>query len=89
MNHLQFHAESSPGQFELIFPPLAPLAAVDFLLAIRQVISIVADRHGLRATLYPRLFPDGTGTASHTHISINPPTKEETFLAGMLNHFLG
>ncbi|KAJ6114906.1 hypothetical protein N7486_000684 [Penicillium sp. IBT 16267x] len=83
----QFHAESSPGQFEFILPPLAPLAAVDSLIATRQVISTVADRHGLRATLHPRPFPDGAGTASHTHISINPPTKEDTFLAGMLNHY--
>ncbi|KAJ5639618.1 uncharacterized protein N7484_007480 [Penicillium longicatenatum] len=83
----QFHAESSPGQFEFILPPLGPLAAVDALIATRQVITTVADRHGLRATLHPRPFPDGAGTASHTHISINPPTREDTFLAGMLNHF--
>ncbi|KAJ5548900.1 hypothetical protein N7513_006134 [Penicillium frequentans] len=83
----QFHAESSAGQFEFVLPPLAPLAAVDTLIATRQVISAVADRHGLRATLHPRPYPDGAGTASHTHISINPPTKEDTFLAGMLNHF--
>ncbi|KAJ5797979.1 uncharacterized protein N7503_007275 [Penicillium pulvis] len=83
----QFHAESSPGQFEFVLPPLAPLAAVDTLIATRQVISAVADRYGLRATLHPRPYPDGAGTASHTHISINPPTKEDTFLAGMLDHF--
>ncbi|KAJ5538183.1 hypothetical protein N7494_007662 [Penicillium frequentans] len=83
----QFHAESSAGQFEFVLPPLAPLAAVDTLIATRQVISAVADRHGLRATLHPRPYPDGAGTASHTHISINPPTKEDIFLAGMLDHF--
>lgn len=83
----QFHAESSPGQFEFVLPPLAPLAAVDTLIATRQVISAVADRHGLRATLHPRPYPGGAGTASHTHISINPPTKEDAFLAGMLDHF--
>lgn len=87
INLQQFHAESSPGQFEFVLPPLAPLAAVDALIATRQVISAVADRHGLRATLHPRPFPNGAGNASHTHISINPPTKEDTFLAGMLNHF--
>ncbi|KAJ5918303.1 hypothetical protein N7454_010678 [Penicillium verhagenii] len=86
--HLQqFHAESSPGQFEFILPPLAPLAAVDALIATRQVISSIADRHGLRATLHPRPFSDGAGTASHTHISITPPTKEDSFLAGILDNF--
>ncbi|KAJ5632830.1 hypothetical protein N7490_009169 [Penicillium lividum] len=83
----QFHAESALGQFEFILPPLAPLAAVDCLIATRQVIYTIADRHGLRATLYPRPSPETAGTAAHTHISINPPVLEESFLAGILAHY--
>lgn len=86
--HLQqFHAESSPGQFEFILPPAAPLAAVDALVAARQVVAAVAEQHGLRATLHPRPLPGGAGNAAHAHISINPPTQEESFLAGILNHY--
>lgn len=81
----QFHAESAPGQFEFVLPPTSPLAAVDILYAARQVITAVAERHGLRATLHPRPFPDKAGSAAHTHISISPPTREESFLVGVLH----
>lgn len=83
----QFHAESAPGQFEFVLPPEAPLAAVDSLLAARQVITAVAERHGLRATLHPRPVPGGVGSAAHAHISINPPTHEDAFLAGILDYY--
>jgi len=82
----QFHAESSPGQFEFILPPNSSLAAVDTLIKARQTITHVAEKHGLRATLYPRPYPMAAGTASHAHISISPTTHEETFLAGLLEH---
>ncbi|KAJ5594339.1 uncharacterized protein N7459_000547 [Penicillium hispanicum] len=83
----QFHAESAPGQFEFVLPPKPPLAAVDALLAARQVVTAVAERHSLRATLHPRPLPCGAGSASHTHLSISPPAREEAFLAGILNHY--
>ena len=86
--HLQqFHAESGPGQFEFILPPAAPLAAVDALFAARQVVVAVAEQHGLRATLHPRPVPRGPGNAAHAHVSITPPTHEESFLAGILDHY--
>ncbi|KAL4970204.1 extracellular developmental signal biosynthesis protein FluG [Aspergillus stella-maris] len=83
----QFHSESSPGQFEFILPPDAPVAAVDALIKARQVITHVAEKHDLRATLHPRPFPFAAGTASHAHVSITPPTKEEPFLAGVMHHY--
>ncbi|KAK2781814.1 hypothetical protein FQN53_000342 [Emmonsiellopsis sp. PD_33] len=82
----QFHAESSPGQFEFILPPSAPLSAVDTLIKTRQTIVNIANQYGLRATLYPRPFSSAAGTAAHTHISITPATLEDNFLAGMLHH---
>ena len=83
----QFHAESAPGQFEFALPPKRPLAAVDSLLTARQVVTAIAERHGLRATLHPRPLPIGSGSASHTHLSISPPTREEAFLAGVLSNY--
>ncbi|KAJ5296973.1 uncharacterized protein N7443_007866 [Penicillium atrosanguineum] len=83
----QFHAESAPGQFEFVLPPAAPLTAVDSLLAARQVITAVAEQHGLRATLHPRAVPGGFGNAAHAHVSIDPPTHEDAFLAGILDHY--
>ncbi|WEW57467.1 hypothetical protein PRK78_002934 [Emydomyces testavorans] len=82
----QFHTESSASQFEFILPPATPLVAVDTLLKTRQIIVHAAEEHGLRATLYPRPFPVSAGTASHVHVSIDPPAKEESFLAGLLHH---
>ncbi|KAL4873599.1 hypothetical protein BDV12DRAFT_81174 [Aspergillus spectabilis] len=83
----QFHSESSPGQFEFILPPDSPIAAVDTLIKARQIITYVAEKHGLRATLHPRPYPFAAGTASHAHVSISPPTKEASFLAGVLHHY--
>ncbi|KAL5002483.1 protein fluG [Aspergillus recurvatus] len=87
INLEQFHAESAPGQFEFILPPDSPVAAVDTLIKARQVIASVVEKHGLRATLYPRPYPSAAGTASHAHVSISPPTKEASFLAGVLHHY--
>ncbi|KAJ5692325.1 hypothetical protein N7462_001748 [Penicillium macrosclerotiorum] len=86
INLQQFHAESAPGQFEFVLPPAEPLAAVDTLITARQVITAVAERHGFRATLHPRPLSAGAGSAAHSHISINPPTREDQFLSGVLNH---
>ncbi|KAN0074272.1 hypothetical protein V8E54_008209 [Elaphomyces granulatus] len=83
----QFHAESSPGQFEFILPHESPLLAVDQLIKARQTINHVVEKHGYRATLYPRPYPKGAGTASHSHFSISPVTNETSFLAGILEHF--
>ncbi|PLB52534.1 extracellular developmental signal biosynthesis protein FluG [Aspergillus steynii IBT 23096] len=83
----QFHAESAPGQFEFILPPASPLAAIDTLLQARQIVTHVAEKHNLRATLHPRPIPSAAGTAAHAHISITPPTQEDAFLAGIMAHY--
>ncbi|KAL8786203.1 MAG: hypothetical protein Q9195_008322, partial [Heterodermia aff. obscurata] len=82
----QLHAESAPGQFEFVMSPLAPLAAVDALLAAREIIVSLAARHGLYATFLPRPYPEAPGTGAHVHFSLIPPDKHEHFLAGILKH---
>ncbi|KAK2615713.1 hypothetical protein N8I77_002448 [Diaporthe amygdali] len=87
----QIHAESAPGQFELVLPPLPPVQAVDTLLHTREVISAMATAAGYKFTLYPKPFPDTCGTAAHAHISISSvggDKKEvyEPFYAGVLKH---
>ncbi|OQE79254.1 hypothetical protein PENNAL_c0052G01718 [Penicillium nalgiovense] len=87
----QFHAELAPGQWEFVLPPDSPLRAVDALVIARQVVMKVANKHGYRATLYPRLSPEQPGTGAHVHISLNSdkvnlPTVE-SFFAGILDHF--
>ncbi|KAB8532569.1 hypothetical protein FH972_025514 [Carpinus fangiana] len=83
----QFHAESAPGQFEFILPPLPPLAAADALLQARQACQHLAHQHGLRATFHPTPLP-GTSTAAHAHVSLGArcsPTAEQNFWGGVLH----
>lgn len=85
----QLHAESCPGQFELILPPLPPLEAVDTLLHTREVLHALATQAGYKLTLHPKPFPHACGTASHIHLSIQSPDGENpnvygAFYAGVL-----
>ncbi|KAI9045987.1 FluG family protein [Aspergillus affinis] len=87
----QFHAELAPGQWEFVLPPDSPLKAIDTLVFARQVIMKIANKHGYRATLYPRLSPEQPGTGAHVHISLNSESAElstiESFFAGILDNF--
>jgi glutamine synthetase len=82
----QFHAESGPGQYEFILPPLPPIQAIDTLYATRQVIAQVAESHGLRATLHPHSIR-GTGTAAHAHMSLNSASLSPSALDDVETHF--
>ncbi|KAK8016148.1 glutamine synthetase [Apiospora rasikravindrae] len=97
----QLHAESTPGQFEIVLPPLPPLQACDALLHARQIIESTAARHGFRVTLHPKPSPGFPGTAAHAHMSVvksssrseaSSPQEEveaevyEGFYAGILSH---
>ncbi|KAL4068495.1 hypothetical protein V8B97DRAFT_2024755 [Scleroderma yunnanense] len=96
-----FHSEGAPGQYEVITGPLSPLEAADALVHTRETIYNIATKHGLRATLAPRLHLDSCGSGAHTHISIHPTTGtsppsqihpsllttlEYHFLAGLMAH---
>lgn len=88
----QLHAEIAPGQWEFVLPPETPLKAVDCLIIARQTIKSIVEKYGLHATLHPRPFPDGAGTGSHVHISLNSVDEQElprteSFFAGILNQF--
>lgn len=87
----QVHAESAPGQFELVLPPLPPLAAVDTLLHTREVIAGLAVAAGYKFSLHPKPFAQTCGTASHVHLSITSTGGDrkavyEPFYAGILKH---
>ena len=55
-----YHAEAAPGQYEVVTAPLPPLQAVDALIHTRETIYNIASKHGLRATLAPRVFLDNS-----------------------------
>lgn len=88
----KFHAESAPGQWEFVLPKDTPVKAADTLLKARAIISDVAERHDVRATMHPRLFPTSAGSGMHAHLSINPTDGQdlvgaERFFAGIVEHF--
>jgi len=45
-----------PIQYEFVTGPLPPLESVDALISTREIIVGTANRHGIRATLSPRVF---------------------------------
>ncbi|KAI5990782.1 hypothetical protein EDD15DRAFT_2278891 [Pisolithus albus] len=53
-----FHSEAAPGQYEVVTGPLTPLEAADALVHTRETIYNIASKHGMRATLAPRLYAD-------------------------------
>ena len=53
-----YHSEVAPGQYEIVTGPLPPLQAADALIHTRETIYNTASKHGLRATLAPRVFLD-------------------------------
>ncbi|KIJ63865.1 hypothetical protein HYDPIDRAFT_175868 [Hydnomerulius pinastri MD-312] len=92
-----YHSEAAPGQYEVVTGPLPPLEAADALVQTRETIFNIASKHGLRATLAPRLNADNCGSGAHTHISVHgdrqgtSPSEfltllESHFLAGLLDH---
>ncbi|KAF9267242.1 glutamine synthetase/guanido kinase [Marasmius fiardii PR-910] len=83
---LMYHAESAPGQYEIVTGHLEPLEAADALVHTRETIYGVANQHGLRATLAPNVYANSSGTGAHVHISVHstansinssPPTKSD------------
>src|ERR1700761_2662829 len=58
VNVLMYHAEAGPGQYEIVTGPQPPLQAADAVILTRETIYNIAAKHGLRATLAPRLFTD-------------------------------
>ena len=88
----QYHAEMTPGQWEFVLQPQCPLRAVDTLMRAREIISMISDSYGYRATLHPRPFPEQGGSGAHLHVSVNSSTltkveNTDPFFAGIINHF--
>ncbi|KAM5434844.1 hypothetical protein McanMca71_007633 [Microsporum canis] len=85
-----FQTEGDRGQYEIALEPQSPLRAIDELILVHDTLKSVFARHGLVATMAPRPVASHKQMAGqHTHISLNPPNKEASFLAGMLRRLPG
>lgn len=65
------HKEGAPGQYEVVTAPLQPLQAVDALIHTRETIYNIASKHGLCATLAPRVYGNSCQSFLHTSKSAN------------------
>ena len=95
------HAESGPGQVEMVIRHRDALGAADQQLVFRETAREISKRHGKIATFLPVVFEKSAGTGCHVHFSINrdgenlipdpnhPHHLSETgrrFLSGVLHH---
>jgi glutamine synthetase len=82
-----FQTEGERGQFEISLEPKSPIRAIDELIFVHDTIKTVYARHGLVATMSPRpVVHDKQAAGQHTHVSINPPEMEDSFLAGIMSN---
>ncbi|KAI9678975.1 MAG: hypothetical protein M1822_007401 [Bathelium mastoideum] len=79
-----FHT-SAPNQLQIATGPMSPVHAIDALMQTHECIKHIAVRYGLHATMAPKALPDSLATGAHVHISLQPPSKRESFLAGVLD----
>jgi glutamine synthetase len=77
-----YHSEAAPGQvsspslytallhlhsqYEVITGPLSPLKAADALVHTREIIYNIANKHGLRATLAPRVYKNSCKSRTYS-----------------------
>lgn len=65
------HAESAPGQLELVLPHSQdPIELMDNIVLSKQTIQNVARSHGLRALFLPKIWQDAAGNGLHLHLSM-------------------
>eukprot|EP00039_Didymoeca_costata_P021928 m.3257 g.3257 ORF g.3257 m.3257 type:complete len:687 (+) comp2721_c0_seq1:214-2274(+) len=85
---LQVHAESAPGQFELVLQHTDDLIHLaDSILTARQSIRAIATDFDMRVTFAPKPFPTSAGNGQHVHMSCN--NRQSQFMAGVLKHLRG
>ncbi|KAL1871732.1 hypothetical protein Plec18167_006882 [Paecilomyces lecythidis] len=84
-----FHVEGTTGQFEISLVPQTPMAAIDELVRVHDIVKTTVGGHGYIATMVPRLSSLQQGNGEHIHISLSPTNHEESFLAGILNYLPG
>lgn len=67
----QVHAESAPGQVELVLRYCNnPIEMADRLTMARETISSLAISMGMCAVWLPKIFADKAGNGNHLHISL-------------------
>jgi glutamine synthetase len=66
----QYYPKSGPGQHEITIRYASALQACDHQITFRETVRAVAQKHGLRTSFLPKIFPDKTGNGCHLHLSL-------------------
>ena len=67
----QLHPEYAAGQLEVSAAPLAPVAAADQVLLVRETIRAVSRAHGMAASFAPAVVAGSVGNGQHLHLSLH------------------
>ncbi|GAB0105041.1 type III glutamate--ammonia ligase [Nocardia sp. JMUB6875] len=62
--------EDGNGQFEQNFDYSDALTTADRVITARYLLSVIAEKRGMKATFMPKPFTDRTGTGMHLHLSL-------------------
>ncbi|MGQ4619375.1 type III glutamate--ammonia ligase [Nocardia sp. R7R-8] len=62
--------EDANGQFEQNFDYADALTTADRVITARYILSVIAEKRGMRATFMPKPFSDRTGSGMHMHLSL-------------------
>ena len=77
------HAESVPGQLELVLSYLEdPVDLIDHVLLTQETIKSVAHSHGLKALFLPKMMAHEAGNGCHFHFSIRHPKTGTNLFVG-------
>mmetsp|Transcript_2579 Transcript_2579/g.2990 ORF Transcript_2579/g.2990 Transcript_2579/m.2990 type:complete len:675 (-) Transcript_2579:1353-3377(-) len=82
---LQIHAESAPGQFEVVLGHSKDLMKIaDNILTTRQTIRALATKNNFQVEFTPKPSTHAAGNGQHVHVSCEK--KQNSFMAGVLAH---
>lgn len=95
------HHENARGQHEIDFKYSDAIRAADNIMTLRDIVKVVARRHGLHATFMPKPIFGTAGSGMHTNMSLwrdgknafydeksnsNISDVAKAFMAGVLEH---
>ena len=81
--------EDGNGQFEQNFAYADALTTADRVIALRYLLTMMAEQRGMTATFMPKPFTDRTGTGLHLHMSLTSagepvfPGPDDTYGLGL------
>jgi glutamine synthetase len=76
------HAESSPGQLEIVLPYMRdPVSVADHVLLARETVKALSRAHGMKALFLPKTNLYQAGNGCHMHFSIRDVATGENIFA--------